>query len=204
MSVDIEKKELRLAAKGNRLGLAREAGPEAAEKLAANFFQSAPGLAEGSSGPGSPEQSPAVAGYWPMADEIDVRPLMTGLFEDGWTVALPVVVAKEEPLVFRRWQPGMALEAGRFGTCHPGPGAPEIVPDILLVPLLAFDDKGFRLGWGGGFYDRTLSRLRAAADVTAVGIAYQGQKVDSVPHSSNDEPLDWIVTDEGILEIARK
>ncbi len=79
-----------------------------------------------------------------------------------------------------------------------------MVPDILLVPLLAFDDRGFRLGWGGGFYDRTLSRLRATEDVNAVGIAYQGQKVDSVPHSSNDEPLDRVVTDEEILEIARK
>ena len=199
MSVDIKKKELRLTAKSKRLGLAREAGSGAAEKLAANFFQSAPGLAEGSA-----VQSLAVAGYWPMADEIDVRPLMTRLFEDGWKVALPVVVAKEEPLVFRRWQPGMVLEAGGFGTRHPGPEAPEIVPDILLVPLLAFDNRGFRLGWGGGFYDRTLSRLRATEDVKAVGIAYQGQKVDSVPHSSNDEPLDRVVTDEGILEIARK
>lgn len=203
MSLANEKQELRRIAKERRASLARQGGKDAAENLADNFFRFTKVIETGGQG-----ISRTVAGYWPMADEIDVRPLMTRLFEDGRTVALPVVVAKEEPLAFRRWQPGMALEAGGFGTRHPGPDprpeAPEIVPDILLVPLLAFDDRGFRLGWGGGFYDRTLSRLRAAGDITAVGIAYQGQKVDSVPHSSHDEPLNRVVTDEEILEIARK
>ncbi len=196
MSLEDEKQELRRIAKEKRASLARQGGNNAAENLADNFSKVIKA--------GGQDISLTVAGYWPMADEIDVRPLMSRLFADGWTVLLPVVVASEEPLVFRRWQPGMALEAGGFGTRHPGPEAPEIVPDILLVPLLAFDDRGFRLGWGGGFYDRTLSRLRATEDVNAVGIAYQGQKVDSVPHSSNDEPLDRVVTDEEILEIARK
>ncbi len=185
-------------AKEKRASLARQGGGNAAENLAGNFFKLIKVIKAAGQG-----VAPAVAGYWPMADEIDVRALMSRLFEDGGTVALPVVVAKEEPLVFRRWQPGMALEAGGFGTRHPGPEAPEMVPDILLVPLLAFDGRGYRLGWGGGFYDRTLSRLRAAGNVNAVGIAYQGQKVDSVPHSSHDEPLDRVVTDEEILEIAR-
>ncbi len=196
MSLEDEKQDLRRAAKERRASLARQGGKDAAENLADNFFRVIKA--------GGQDISRTVAGYWPMADEIDVRPLMIRLFEDGRKVALPVVVAPSEPLVFRRWQPGMALEAGGFGTRHPGPEAPEIVPGILLVPLLAFDDRGFRLGWGGGFYDRTLSRLRAAGDITAVGIAYQGQKVDSVPHSSNDEPLDRVVTDEEILEIARQ
>ncbi len=203
MSLEDEKQELRRAAKEKRASLARQGGGRAAENLADNFSKVIKVIK-----PGGHDISPTVAGYWPMADEIDVRPLMTRLFEDGWQVALPVVVAKGEPLIFRSWQPGMVLEAGGFGTRHPGPdpgpGAPETVPDILLVPLLAFDNRGFRLGWGGGFYDRTLSRLRAAGDITAVGIAYQGQKVDSVPHSSNDEPLDRVVTDEETLEIARK
>ena len=196
MSLEDEKQELRRIAKEKRASLARQGGNNAAENLADNFSKVFKA--------GGQDISLTVAGYWPMADEIDVRPLMSRLFEDGWTVLLPVVVGSEEPLVFRRWQPGMVLEAGGFRTRHPGPEAPEIVPDILLVPLLAFDDRGFRLGWGGGFYDRTLSRLRATEDVNAVGIAYQGQKVDSVPHSSNDEALDRVVTDEEILEIARK
>ena len=196
MSLEDEKQELRRIAKEKRASLARQGGNNAAENLADNFSKVIKA--------GGQDISLTVAGYWPMADEIDVRPLMTRLFEAGRTVLLPVVVASEGPLVFRRWQPGMALEAGGFGTRHPGPEAPEIVPGILLVPLLAFDDRGYRLGWGGGFYDRTLSRLRATEDVTAVGIAYQGQKVESVPHSSNDEPLDRVVTDEEILEIARQ
>ncbi len=196
MSLEDEKQELRRAAKERRASLAGRGGGSAAENLADNFFKFIK--------TGGQDISLTVAGYWPMADEIDVRPLMFRLFEDGRTVLLPVVVAPEEPLVFRRWRPEMALEAGGFGTRHPGPEAPEIVPDILLVPLLAFDGRGFRLGWGGGFYDRTLARLRATENVNAVGIAYQGQKVDSVPHSSNDELLDRVVTDEGILEIAGK
>ena len=199
MSLEDEKQQLRRAAKKKRAALAGQGGGNAAENLAGNFSKVIEaGGAEGQ------DMSLTVFGYWPMADEIDVRPLMTRLFEDGWKVALPVVVAKGEPLIFRRWRPGMVLQAGGFGTLHPGPEAPEIVPDILLVPLLAFDNRGFRLGWGGGFYDRTLARLRAAGEVNAVGIAYQGQNVDSVPHSSHDQPLDRVVTDEGILEIARK
>ncbi len=198
MSLEDEKHDLRRVAKEKRASLAGQGGAgqeggSAAQNLADNFYKAA-----------FQDTSLTVAGYWPMADEIDVRPLMGQLFEDGCTVALPVVVAKGEPLVFRRWQPGMTLQAGGFESLHPGPEAPEIVPDILLVPLLAFDDRGFRLGWGGGFYDRTLSRLRAAGDITAVGVAYQGQKVDSVPHSSNDELLDRVVTDEEIMEIAGK
>ena len=211
MSLEDEKQQLRRAAKKKRAALAGQGGGNAAENLAGNFSKVIEaGGAEGQ------DVSLTVFGYWPMADEIDVRPLMTRLCEDGWKVALPVVVAKGEPLIFRRWRPGMVLQAGGFGTRHPypdsgpdlgpdlGPEAPEMVPDILLVPLLAFDNRGFRLGWGGGFYDRTLARLRAAGEVNAVGIAYQGQKVDSVPHSSHDQPLDRVVTEEGILEIARK
>ena len=143
MSLEDEKQELRRIAKEKRASLARQGGKNAAQNLADNFSKFIK--------TGGQDISLSVAGYWPVADEIDVRPLMSRLFEDGWKGALPVVVAPEEPLVFRRWQPGMVLEAGGFRTRHPGPEAPEIVPDILLVPLLAFDDRGFRLGWGGGF-----------------------------------------------------
>ena len=119
-------------------------------------------------------------------------------------VALPVVVAPETPLAFRRWQPDMALDGGGFGTFHPpNTNSPEVIPDLLLIPLLAFDTQGFRLGWGGGFYDRTLADLRATAPVIAVGVGYHGQRVDDVPHTPEDEILDWIITDEDILEISR-
>ena len=137
-----------------------------------------------------------------MADEIDVRPLIAQLHEDGQGVALPVVVGSQEPLIFRTWEPGLALDDGGFGTSHPSPKQAEVRPGILLVPLLAFDAQGQRLGWGGGFYDRTIAKLRAQGPVITVGVAYQAQQVDSVPHMETDEPLDWMVTDQGVLEIA--
>jgi 5-formyltetrahydrofolate cyclo-ligase len=209
MSVDNEKNELRQIAKGNRTRLVKEAGAGSAQKLADNYFQLAPFSVAGTADP-----SLAVAGYWPMAEEIDVRPLMTGVYETGRPVALPVVIAPAAPLIFRRWQPEMVLDAGVFGTSHPGPQEPEMTPHILLVPLLAFDDQGFRLGWGGGFYDRTLAELRApglraarlgsTSPVVAVGVGYHGQRVDHVPHTPEDEPMDWIITDEGILETRRQ
>ncbi len=191
MAVAVQKNELRQKARTGRPGLANRAGPEAGERLADNFFKAAQGF---------PGPVQAVSGYWPMADEIDVRPLMARLHGQGRTVALPVAAGAKEPLVFRRWQPEAPLEEGPFGTLHPGPDQPEVTPGVLLVPLLAFDDKGFRLGWGGGYYDRTLAQLRSAGPVIAVGAAFAGQHVDNVPHTSDDQPLDWIVTEESIVE----
>ena len=96
--------------------------------------------------------------------------------------------------MFREWRLGDALEKGPFGTSEPGPAAAEIIPDVLVVPLLAFDLRGYRLGYGGGYYDRTLHVLRRTAQkCVAVGFAYAGQQVESVPVSDTDERLDWVV-----------
>ena len=137
-----------------------------------------------------------VSGYWPMDDEFDVRPLMIRLSEFGYVCALPVVVARGEALVFRRWQPGDSLVETKFGMREPGAQATSTVPDIVLTPLLAFDDTGRRLGYGGGFYDLTLRELRTTRPIIAVGVAYQAQHIDIVPSSCRDERLDWIVTEE--------
>ena len=131
-----------------------------------------------------------------MNDEFDVRPLMIRLTEFGYVCALPVVVARGEALVFRRWQPGDPLIKAKFGTREPSAQAANTVPDIVLTPLLAFDDTGRRLGYGGGFYDLTLKELRASHPIIAVGVAYQAQRVDKVPSGNRDERLDWIVTEE--------
>jgi 5-formyltetrahydrofolate cyclo-ligase len=128
--------------------------------------------------------------------EISTFELFDKLVADGWTTALPVVIAKNTPLVFRLWAPGDALVLGRWNIQIPPESAPEVLPDVLLVPLLAFDRKGFRLGYGGGFYDRTLEKLRALKKVTAIGIAYAGQEVDAVPHEDFDQRLDWIMTEK--------
>jgi 5-formyltetrahydrofolate cyclo-ligase len=141
-----------------------------------------------------------VSGYWPLAGEIDVRPLMTRLVDLGFEGALPVVTAPGRPLDFRRWRPGQALIEGPFGTRHPEPGEPSLRPDIVLAPLLAFDDLGRRLGWGGGYYDRTFEALRRRGPVLAVGIAFAAQRVDTVPHAPHDRRMDWIVTEESWMK----
>jgi len=191
MPISEAKKEMRRQAKESRTLWADQAGPDAGAMLAGKFLENA--VLAGTTGP--------VAGYWPMSTEIDVRPLMEILHQRGCEVVLPVVVGAEQALVFRRWVPGLTLQEGNFGTSHPASEEPEIIPGLLLVPLLAFDDQGMRLGWGGGFYDRTLAALRAFGPVLAVGVAYHGQKVGHVPHSSTDEPLDWIVTDKKVQKV---
>lgn len=141
-----------------------------------------------------------VAGYWPIADEADVVPLLTAMAERGTTVCLPVVVAKASPLEFRRWLPGDDLVPGPHGTAHPGKAAPLVTPTLLLVPLLAFDRRGGRLGYGGGYYDRTLAALRQQGSVLAVGIAYRAQEFPELPLDAFDQRLDWIVTEFGARE----
>ena len=145
--------------------------------------------------------APPISGYWPMGDELDILPLLTRLSEDGRVCALPVVVARGEPLIFRRWRPGETLVAAGFGTHEPEPEAPEIAPDIVLTPLLAFDDAGRRLGYGGGYYDRTLRSLRRTRRIVAVGIGFDAQRVARVPAGGGDETLDWIVTEERAIRV---
>jgi 5-formyltetrahydrofolate cyclo-ligase len=137
-----------------------------------------------------------ISAFHSFDTEISTFELFDKLVADGWTTALPVVVAKNTPLVFRQWAPGDALVLGRWNIKVPHEEAPEVLPDVLLVPLLAFDRKGFRLGYGGGFYDRTLEKLRALKKVTAIGIAYAGQEVDAVPYEEFDQRLDWIMTEK--------
>ncbi len=132
--------------------------------------------------------------------EISTFELFDKLVAECWTTALPVVIAKNTPLVFRQWAPGDALVLGRWNIKVPPEEAPEVVPDVLLVPLLAFDRKGFRLGYGGGFYDRTLEKLRALKRITAIGVAYAGQEVDAVPHEEFDQRLDWIMTEKETIK----
>jgi len=141
-------------------------------------------------------QTAVISAFHSFDTEISTFELFDKLVADGWTTALPVVVAKKTPLVFRQWAPGDALVMGRWNIKVPPEEAPEVLPDVLLVPLLAFDRRGYRLGYGGGFYDRTLEKLRAFKSVTAIGVAYAGQEVDGVPHEEFDQRLDWIMTEK--------
>ncbi|MBF0325014.1 5-formyltetrahydrofolate cyclo-ligase [Magnetospirillum moscoviense] len=143
--------------------------------------------------------SAVVAGYWPMADEIDPRPLMEVLAGTGCRLCLPVVETRAAPLLFRAWQPGQALEPGPHGTFHPAAQAEVVVPGVLLVPLLAFDESLHRLGYGGGYYDRTLQSLRLAGPVRAVGLAFAAQRLDSLPAEADDQRLDAVLTECGLI-----
>ncbi len=138
-----------------------------------------------------------VAGYWPIATELDIRPLLARCDERGAVCGLPVVVGHDH-LAFRRWDPAMIVEEGPRGTWHPPATADEIDPDIVFVPLLAVDDRGVRLGQGAGYYDRTLARLRALRPVTAVGVGYAVQRVTGLPSDAHDQPMDWILTESGL------
>lgn len=139
---------------------------------------------------------PAVAGYWPIRGELDVRPLLTALHEQGKQICLPLVPATGRILSFHRWEPGMALEQGPFGTRQPPASAPEVTPGILLVPLLAFDSENHRLGHGGGYYDATLAQRRVQnPDLFALGCAYAFQRVETLPADPHDMRLDAVLTD---------
>lgn len=140
------------------------------------------------------ERGRVLSGYMPMRTEIDPLPAMAA--HQG-PVGVPVIMAKASPLRFREWSPGCAMMAGEFGALIPADGA-WLEPEVLIVPLLAFDARGYRLGYGGGFYDRTLQQLRARHKVLAIGFAFAAQEVDEVPTDATDQRLDMIVTDLGI------
>jgi 5-formyltetrahydrofolate cyclo-ligase len=142
----------------------------------------------------APHAGKVLSGYWPMRTEIDPLPALA--LHRG-PVGLPVTPPRGRPLTFRLWTPGAPLVPGAFGTRVPE--GPEIVPQVLVVPLLAFDRRGYRLGYGGGYYDRTLAALRAAGPCIAIGFAFAAQEVPEVPTGPTDERLDLIVTEAGLI-----
>ncbi|MCV2874500.1 5-formyltetrahydrofolate cyclo-ligase [Defluviimonas sp. WL0050] len=139
-----------------------------------------------------------LAGYMPMRTEIDCLPAMAA---HAGPVGVPVILAAATPLKFRRWSADATMVAGEFGALIPETGD-WVEPDVLIVPLLAFDRRGYRLGYGGGFYDRTLEGLRSRKPVVAIGFAFSAQEVDEVPIEPTDEPLDLIVTEREIFKPA--
>lgn len=192
--LDTQKSELRKAAQKVRKH-AHDDAPDAGAALARHVIAATASL-------GLDDGPRVISAYWPMGTEIDVRPLMAALADLGHTIALPVVTAPATPLTFRRWQAGDALADGGFGTSIPHDTSPELTPDMLIVPLLAYDDTGYRLGYGGGFYDRTLEKLRAASDAHtpfALGVAFAGQRLDRAPRGPHDQPLNAIATELGIF-----
>ena len=147
----------------------------------------------------SPEEGIVVSGFLPIGSEVDLRGILANLSAKGVISTLPCVVGNDMPLVFRAWQEGDELVKESFGTVAPAETAQEYAPDILMVPMLAFDRKGYRLGYGGGFYDRSLEKLRKEKNVIAVGVAYAAQEVEEVPRDHFDQPLDLIITEKEVI-----
>lgn len=177
------KQTLRDEARARRAMLARAAGDHAAQ-LAAHA--EALGIPPGN----------VVGAYVAKGDEADPHLLEKRLSMFAVTFAFPRVVAKDEPLVFHHWKPGGVLAPGAFGVPEPAEEWPVARPRYLLVPLLAFDSEGFRLGYGGGFYDRTLEVL--GPGTTAIGVAYAGQEVVQLPREAHDRPLDMVISELGV------
>jgi 5-formyltetrahydrofolate cyclo-ligase len=141
-----------------------------------------------------------VSGFIPLKDEIDVRPLMRKLAQAGAKLALPVVLARGEPLIMRDWEFGAPLKSGGWGISEPPPHAPEVLPDLLLVPLLAFDRAGDRIGYGAGYFDITIRSLRAQKPIIAIGVAFAAQEIAQVPTTPRDARLDLVITEREVIE----
>ena len=145
-------------------------------------------------------RSTVVAGYSPIRSEIDPIPLMQKLAAQGAPLALPVITARGQSLRFRVWSPGDRLMRGPLGILEPSPAAAEIVPDIVLVPLAAFDRSGHRIGYGAGHYDRTLAQLHKSKGFAAIGLAFAAQEVEAVPALQHDVALDYVLTETQLLD----
>jgi 5-formyltetrahydrofolate cyclo-ligase len=188
ISPTLSKADLRAAALARRDALSGAQRDAAAQALAARGLPVAvtPGM--------------VVSGYSPIRSELDPIPLMRALAATGAQLALPVITARDQPLIFRKWSPGDALVRGPLGIFEPPPEATEIIPDILLVPLAAFDRLGHRIGYGAGHYDRSLAPLRAAKKIVAIGVAFAAQEIAAVPSQPHDAALDYVLTETQLFD----
>jgi 5-formyltetrahydrofolate cyclo-ligase len=182
------KADLRAAALAKRDALSEEKRAVAAQAVAKRGLpiDLAPGI--------------IVSGYSPIRSEIDPVPLMRALAAKGVRLALPAVMARGKSLAFRAWFPDDRLLMGPLGILEPSPAAAEIVPDIMLVPLAAFDRSGHRIGYGAGHYDYTLAHLRKAKAIVAIGLAFAAQQIEAVPALSHDVALDYVLTEKRLFD----
>jgi 5-formyltetrahydrofolate cyclo-ligase len=184
-----QKAELRAAAQVRREALPVEERLIAAATIAARTF------------PVVVPRGAVVSGFMPLKSEINPLPLMQKLSDAGARLALPAIAGRGKPLIMRAWQFGAPFDRGQWGIREPKPDAPEVDPDILLVPILAFDRHGFRLGYGAGYYDMTIAWLRGKKLITAVGIAFAAQEVPKIPVTPRDERLDLVLTERELIDL---
>ncbi len=184
-AIEAVKADLRKDAHAVRAALSDEVRVEAAKSVAMHFFES---IAY------APED--VIAGYWRIRDELDCQPILIRLMDSGQKVVLPVVEGNDAPLDLRVWEADAPLYEAGFGTLAPSDLAPRAAPDVVLMPLLGFDSRGTRLGYGGGYYDRTLAVLPRKPML--VGLAFAAQELPHIPREQHDVPLDAIVTENGV------
>jgi 5-formyltetrahydrofolate cyclo-ligase len=165
--------------------------PELSRALAHNFIRHVP------IPPGA-----VVSAYVAISDEADPAPLIDLLRARGHRIVLPRVTGRGKPLAFHLYEQGAALVPGGFGLSEPPRDWPLVDPDVLAVPLLAFDAQGYRIGYGAGFYDRTLQFLRAARNIVAASYCFSAQEFEAVPHDENDQRLDWLVTEKSVRPVS--
>ena len=189
MKIQEQKKRLREKATSIRDGISNEVAVEAADALAERFFRT-----------WSPGRPKVIAVFWPIKSEIDVRPLIARLYRTGCDIVLPEVVAPSKMLLFRKWTPEAQMTTGSYETSVLTANAAVMEPDWILVPLLAFDTERFRLGYGGGYYDATLSHLEKKREVFTIGVAYDVQEFDAVPKESSDFQLDAVLTEKRVIQ----
>ena len=182
--IDEAKATLRQQARATRAAILNSTRGDAAKAVADHFFEAVT-LAPGD----------IVAGYWRIKDEMDCQPILIRLMDSLQPVCLPVVLGDDLPLELRLWEQGAPLYEAGFGTLAPSELAPQVEPDVILVPLLGFDKRGTRLGYGGGYYDRTLAKLSKKPRL--IGLAFAAQELDTVPREPHDIPLDAIITENG-------
>ena len=182
------KNALRAKMRTLRRGLPKSFRADAEAKILAEFSRLLKTFPEGS----------VVAGYLAQGAELDAGPLLHKASEAGFITALPVVKGEDAALAFYPWRPDEALTHGAFGIRVPSRQDEEVFPGVCLVPLLAFDAKGHRLGQGGGYFDRTIPKLKAGGNVLAVGLAFAAQEVPAIPFAGHDHPLDAILTEKGL------
>jgi 5-formyltetrahydrofolate cyclo-ligase len=188
MTATLSKADLRAAALAKRDALSDEQRAAAAQGLAKRGLPVAitPGM--------------VVSAYSPIRNEIDPVPLMRKLAEQGAKLALPAVLARGKSLAFRAWSPDDRLMLGPLGIPEPSPAAAEVIPDIMLVPLAAFDRQGHRIGYGAGHYDYTLEHLRKAKAIIAIGTAFAVQEIKAVPAQPHDVALDYVLTEKKVFD----
>lgn len=184
-AIEAAKAALRKDAHAARAALSQEFRGEAARAVAEHFFEAV-----------AYAPDDVIAGYWRIRDELDCQPILIRLMDSGQRVVLPVVQGDEAPLDLRLWEADAPLYEAGFGTLAPSDLAPRAVPDVVLMPLLGFDDQGTRLGYGGGYYDRTLAVLPKKPML--IGLAFGAQELPHIPREAHDVPLDAIVTENGV------